>query len=320
MARVSVLIPAHNAAEYVGNAVRSALGQSLRDLEVIVIDDASTDDTATAAVRAAGKDPRFVLLRCSVNVGPGPARNCGLERATGEWIAPLDADDTFAPERLQNLIQLAEERNADLMADNLAISTTRGAADGFHAICAAFMSRTNAISAADFIAMDRPSKGTQAAGFLKPIMRSGFLRANQIRYDERFRNAEDFHFYVRTLLHGARCFVCPQAWYRYWFRSDSQCRGDEAAYPLQLIAGNDDLLQHALRLDDGAAARELRKRRRDIDYWIPYSSFVAALKSKNRAQAVRSFCMLPSRTYALRKLWEAALRRLRNAPEVNLAQ
>lgn len=320
MATVSVIVPAHNAGEYIGDAVRSALDQSLRDIEVIVIDDASADGTAAAAFAAANNDPRFVLLQNSINSGPGPARNYGFERATGEWIALLDADDTYAPDRLQRLLQLARDGNADLTADNLSISTTRGAEVGFPAIRRDFMSRTSPISAADLIAMDRPSKGTQAAGFLKPIMRAGFLRAKQIRYDRRFRNGEDFHFYVQALLHGARFLVSPEAGYRYWFRTDSQCRGSEAAYPQQLIAGNDDLLQLAVRMRNDAAIRALRERRREIDYWIPYSSFVADLKKKNRVQAMRSFCLLPSRTYALHKLWEAAIRRLQHAPEVDLAR
>lgn len=318
--KASVLIPAHNASEYLMDAIQSVLGQSLCNIEAIVIDDASTDHTAAVAMKAAQNDPRVVLLRSSVNSGPGAARNRGLERATGKWIALLDADDTFAPRRLETLVQLAEEQDADVMADNLSISIHRGAADGFHAIDDDFMRRSAPISAAEFISMDRPGKGTQAVGFLKPIVRSQFLRANELRYEERFRNGEDFHFYVRALLCGARFFVSCEAGYRYWFRSDSQCRGKEAEYPQQLIAGNDDLLQHALRMHDGGAVSELRKRRREIEYWIPYSFFVAELKSKSRARAARSFCMLPSRTYALRKLSEAAIRRLRRAPEVSLAR
>lgn len=319
MVKVSVLIPAHNAAEYVGDAVRSALGQSLREIEVIAIDDASSDDTAAVSVKAAQNDPRFVLLRRATNGGPGRARNCGLERASGEWIALLDADDRFAPERLERLLGMAEQRKADLMADNLAVSTKRGASDGFPAIREGFMRTYGAISAAAFIAMDRPSKGTQAVGFLKPLMHAGFLRANGIRYDERFRNGEDFHFYVQALLRGARLFVCQEAWYRYWFRRSSQCRGSEAEYPQQLIDGNADLLELASFCGDDEAAKQLRKRRKEIECWIPYARFVAALKQQDRVRAMRSFARLPSRTYAVRKLWEAAMRRAKNAPETRLA-
>lgn len=316
--KVSVLMPAHNAAEFIAGAMRSALDQTLRDIELIVIDDASTDNTAEVAMRAAGGDPRFVLLRCPANIGPGPARNLGIDHASGEWIALLDADDSFAPERLESMVRLAQERGADMVADNLRISKIPGSAEGFNAIRNDFMSRKGRISAADFIAMDRPSYGTQAVGFLKPLMRTEFLRRNALRYDGRFRNGEDFHLYVRALLLGARMFVTPEAWYRYLFRGDSQCRGLEASFPQQLIAGNEDLWEFAARAREESAARELRRRRKEIDCWIPYSSFVAALKNRQRARAMKSFFTLPSRAYAVRKLWEAVMRRVQKAPEVSL--
>src|SRR5205085_4770242 len=120
---------------------------------------------------------------------------------------------------------------ADLLCDHLVLSTSAGSAQGVCASPAEFMTRGTAISASEFIAMDRPSYGIRAVGFLKPIMRTGFLRENQLRYDTRYRNGEDFHFYVKSLLRGGRLFVTRDAWYQYWFRPVSQCRGVEARYP-----------------------------------------------------------------------------------------
>ena len=99
----SVVIPLHNKAAHVAETVRSVLAQSFLPREIIVVDDASTDAGAEI-VRAIG-DPLIRILSRDV---PGPggyaARNLGIEAtATGEWIAFLDADDTWAPNHLRNL-------------------------------------------------------------------------------------------------------------------------------------------------------------------------------------------------------------------------
>jgi glycosyltransferase involved in cell wall biosynthesis len=98
MPRASVVIPLYNKAGVVRIAVDSALRQSYRDLELIVVDDGSTDGSA-AALGDIG-DPRIRLVSQS-NAGPGAARNRGLREARGEYIAFLDADDEWQPELLE---------------------------------------------------------------------------------------------------------------------------------------------------------------------------------------------------------------------------
>jgi glycosyltransferase involved in cell wall biosynthesis len=100
---VSVVIPAYNAARTVRQAVTSALEQSRNDLEVIVVDDGSTDGTADV-VRNLG-DPRLRLVS-QENSGAAAARNAGTEAASGRWVAFLDADDLWLPTKLET--QLGE--------------------------------------------------------------------------------------------------------------------------------------------------------------------------------------------------------------------
>lgn len=99
---VSVVIPAHNAQTYVADAVRSALQQTCPPIEVVVIDDGSTDETA--AMVASIDDPRVHLIRTE-NRGVAAARNLGWRRSTGVLIAFLDADDRWFAEKLD--VQLA---------------------------------------------------------------------------------------------------------------------------------------------------------------------------------------------------------------------
>jgi glycosyltransferase involved in cell wall biosynthesis len=91
-----VVIPTYNAARYIGMAVESVLDQSFRDVEVIVVDDGSTDDTG-AAMSKYGPPVRYL---CQENSGVAAARNRGIEESSGRYVAFLDADDTWLPGKL----------------------------------------------------------------------------------------------------------------------------------------------------------------------------------------------------------------------------
>ena len=117
--RVSVIIPAYNAAAHLRRAVDSALAQTMSDLEVIIVDDASTDVTLGIAGRIAAQDSRVRVLHNERNAGPAVSRNRAIAAARGEWIALLDADDSWFPERLERM--LAGAGNADVVSDDLYI-------------------------------------------------------------------------------------------------------------------------------------------------------------------------------------------------------
>jgi len=105
----SVIIPAYNAERFLRQAVESALAQSYPNLEVIVIDDGSTDGTRRLADELANADAR-VRVFTQENAGVGAARNRGIAEARGKYVAPLDADDFWYPEKLSRQIALLEER------------------------------------------------------------------------------------------------------------------------------------------------------------------------------------------------------------------
>ena len=98
MEKVSVVIPSYNSSSYIMNAIQSALNQTYDNLEVIVTDDASTDDTC-AIVRKI-KDPRVKLIARTKNGGAAVARNMATRAATGRYIAFLDSDDYWLPNKL----------------------------------------------------------------------------------------------------------------------------------------------------------------------------------------------------------------------------
>lgn len=100
MPTVSIVIPTYNAAAYIGAAVDSVLAQSFKDVEVIVVDDGSTDDTPAVMSKYG---PPVRCLR-QENSGVAAARNRGIEESTGRYVAFLDADDTWLPDKLERQV------------------------------------------------------------------------------------------------------------------------------------------------------------------------------------------------------------------------
>jgi hypothetical protein len=118
MPTVSVIMPAFNSAAYIDAAIDSVLNQTVSDLELLVIDDGSSDETAALVARRRGTDPRIRLLR-QPNAGPGAARNAGFREARGPFFAFLDSDDEWAPTFVQRqLAILAARPEVDVVFGN----------------------------------------------------------------------------------------------------------------------------------------------------------------------------------------------------------
>jgi glycosyltransferase involved in cell wall biosynthesis len=108
MTGVSVIVPAHNAAAFLGEALESVVGQGLPDLEVVVVDDGSTDGTAEVARRFG----HGVQVRTQPRSGSGHARNVGLAESRGEIVAFLDADDVWVPDKMARQLPVLEKEPA----------------------------------------------------------------------------------------------------------------------------------------------------------------------------------------------------------------
>ena len=100
---VSIVVPTYNRASLACRAIDSALAQTWPNLEVVVVDDGSTDDTQTA-LAAYASDPRVVCVRHERNRGATQAKNTGLDRLTGEFATILDSDDVLVPGAVERLM------------------------------------------------------------------------------------------------------------------------------------------------------------------------------------------------------------------------
>ncbi|MWA07461.1 glycosyltransferase [Actinomadura sp. LD22] len=113
--RLSVIVPFYNVEEFLDDCLASIANQTFQDLEVIMVDDGSTDRSGDIARSYVKRDPRFVLLS-SDNKGPGAARNLGVERARGELLAFADGDDIVAHNAYELLVHTIEESGSDLVS------------------------------------------------------------------------------------------------------------------------------------------------------------------------------------------------------------
>jgi glycosyltransferase involved in cell wall biosynthesis len=120
--KISVIMACHNSSAYLDEAVSSVLTQTRCDLELIVIDDCSTDSTIEIAKRYEAEDSRVSIISLPVNSGPAVARNAGIRVARGEWLGILDSDDIAMPSRFGEQMNLAESDKGLAMIGSNAIS------------------------------------------------------------------------------------------------------------------------------------------------------------------------------------------------------
>jgi succinoglycan biosynthesis protein ExoO len=242
---VSVIIPTYNVEAYLGAAIDSALAQTRRDIEVIIVDDCSKDRTVEIAERYRERDARVRVFRNERNGGPSLSRNVAIDHARGDWVAVLDSDDWWMENRLEHLLALAEERRADIVCDDLLLvkegeQRPRATLLHWQARRLGWRGETFELSALKMAVDDY--------GFLKPMFRKAFLDANGLRYNVASRTGEDFELLLRCLLASARVFVLHEALYFYRARNDSL-----VADPVRCLAGTLEMADGLIRDLEGRA-------------------------------------------------------------------
>ena len=283
----SVLIPAFNAADFLRTALDSALAQTLDDIEVVVVDDGSRDGTWAVISAYAARDRRVLPVRLAAQSGPAAARNAGLAQASGRWVALLDADDAFLPDRLATLVPRAEALGADLLADNLMLRDFATGRPLGRALDEAVMQATGPLTLAELLRGDMPDRPMRRRlGFLQPILRRAFLAAHGLRYDEDIRSGEDILLYCTCIARGARFHLTPDAGYVCAVRDGSETSNRRltrhqgiATRRILAIAGTDDAEIVSL----------LRRRQRLIDF----TCFRESLADGNLSNALRDVRAVP---------------------------
>lgn len=278
---VSVIIPVFNGRDSIARAIGSALGQTFSDLEIIVVDDASTDGTQEVAQQLAENNPRIRYIRLPTNQGAGAARNAAIEAAQGLWVAVLDADDWYETGRLENLLSIAKSRKADAVCDNLKIfdHCTETIVDRTRH---GSRNRTTELTPEEFFAHDNPLR-LHAMGYLKPMVRRDFLQKHNLRYDPVHRAGQDFIFLAEILLNGGKTLLVREAGYVYVHRISPTTRKisptsrSNPNFEL-IVQGCDELLERYKQTITPTARRALELRQRIFESRIGCDALLSALQ------------------------------------------
>jgi glycosyltransferase involved in cell wall biosynthesis len=214
----SVIIPAYNSAEFVGEAIDSLLGQTLEDIEIIVIDDGSDDGTHAIAESRAASDARVKLIRWETpSGGPARARNSGLAIASGEYVALLDADDVALPDRLATMLDAMRKTHADIgFADMVRLDMRTGVREEGGVLAQYEFLR----NAASYLASEGNGVYSCSPDFLgfmlsrhwvvsvpTIVWSRALLEGESTWFDERVKCAEDMDLFLRLASRGRVVFV-----------------------------------------------------------------------------------------------------------------
>jgi len=198
---VSVVVPTRNRSTLLSMTLRSVLRQQQVELEVIVIDEASTDDTA--AMLATLGDARVRVIPHDRPLGVSAARNRGAAEAHGEWLAFVDDDDLWAPDKLARQIQAAETADRDWAYGGSVNITDRG--DVVYG--------RPPLSPEEMVAALPRYNAIPGGGSNVVVRRATWTLAGP--FDTRLRNTEDWEMWIRLAKHGPPAWVCsPLVGYR----------------------------------------------------------------------------------------------------------
>lgn len=275
---VSVIMANWRGERYLGAAIASVLGQSLQEVELLIADDASDDRSQDIAREAMARDPRVRLLPAARSGGPSAARNRALEAAHGEWVAIVDSDDLLHPRRLELLLDAGRRFEADMVADDMIFFSDRPDAAGRTLLGAAGLRGEMIVDAALFVQSNNRKPGDRGLpplGYLKPLIRRSALEG--ISYRPEVRVGEDFDFYLRLLLQGARFLLLPLPLYHYRRHSASLSHRLSVGVLEPLLAAHEEL-SASLPAGEGALQQALKERGQMLRRALQFEHLVADLK------------------------------------------
>ncbi len=204
---LSVIVPVYNAQETVSRALDSILGQREADMEIILVDDGSRDGSLKVIRRYAQRDPRILLIS-QENGGPGAARNAGLDRARGRYIAFADSDDAVPGNAYTRLLDAAVD--ADLVIGRFNLIT------GAKAINRGYVRESLTLGKDAFLRELAVRPGSYYYSALWNKLYSGkLIREHGILFDTAMSWGEDFHFNMNYYRHVRKVAFLQEPVYNY---------------------------------------------------------------------------------------------------------
>lgn len=222
MAKISVVVPVYNAEKYISNTVCSILSQENCDIELILVNDGSKDDSESLCRKLAENDERIVFIT-GENFGPGHARNVGIGRASGEYIAFCDSDDILQKDMYKSLLCELENNDADLSVCDI-YSERDGKNMGFPFENEAFFGKEELgkyVASMIGNLSDNDKTPIFWGSSVRCLYRADILKKNSVLFPEDIFFAEDLVFNLRYLKNCNRVAICRKALYFYTCNGES---------------------------------------------------------------------------------------------------
>lgn len=207
---ISIIIPVYNTSEYLEQCISSIVNQTFKDIEIICVDDGSTDNCLGLLKKFADQDSRiFIIHREQKSGSAAVPRNLGMSYAKGKYIIFLDSDDYFEHEMLEKMYNCAEEKNADLvMCDNYVVSSVDGLVKDFEGeLHHKYIFQHDVFSYKDI--PDRIFQISNAAIWHKLILRD-LLVDYQLNFQENVPILDDIYFVNLLLVLSKRIYILDE--------------------------------------------------------------------------------------------------------------
>jgi len=279
---VSVIMPAWKSAAFIERAIASVLAQQGVSFELIIVDDASPDETGTIVQRATAEDARILYDRLPENMGPSGARNRAIELSRGAFIAVLDDDDVMAPDRLATMLAAANALEADIIVDNMQpIHFPATEPSGALFLDIPTDADPRQIFLQNYIDPATETELGQGLGYLKPLFRKSTLDRLDLRYDLSLRNSEDFYLVAEMLARDCKMMLIADAGYFYTIREGSLSYRLSTDYAAAIVKAERNFrARFASRFDTPTARASKRQLNQRLDYYA-FAKMVDALKARN---------------------------------------
>lgn len=208
--KVSVILSAFNAERTIGAAIDSVLKQSVPDIELIICDDASTDQTVRIVSEII--DPRVIFIKNQTNLGPGPSRDRAIKLAQGRWLAITDADDIWLPYRLEKLIAEINSDSDFMVFDNLMLCFD----SVYGMIPYKKLRNSNSFCFQDSYPVEVPIEKYLRLNqlLIKPLIPLQWVHRTLAHHGD-YRFGEDTRFFLQLMAAGLRMKYHPEPMYYY---------------------------------------------------------------------------------------------------------
>lgn len=231
MPKVSIIVPVYNTGKYLKKCLDSLIHQTLEDIEIIIVNDGSTDDSQSIIDEYVKMDSR-IKSYIKENGGQGSARNLGLEKSTGEYIGYIDSDDFVELNMYEDMYNKSLEDNSDIVNVGYYIYSETG-----YIIEKQVFRRTENPTNI----YNTPEVLFYNTAVTNKLFKASLLKSNNIQFRVK-KWYEDFDFVIKTLCYASNISVIEKPYYYYLQRSGSTMNNSNTSRNLEILEAMDEII------------------------------------------------------------------------------